>query len=526
MNWTRFKENYLDFHDLYMSLDISYMNFPDNYLTDMEPFMQTAFANMQALEKGMIVNKDENRMVGHYWLRDPLLAPNLKIQKNIRSTIKKIFTFVKKIHNGQLQGFSGSFKNILLIGIGGSALGPQFVSNALGNLEKNKMSLYFFDNTDPDGMDIIFKSLKGQLGKTLSIVISKSGKTYETHNGMLEAEIAYQKAGLKFQEHAVAITEINSNLYKYAKKKKWLDQFPIWSWIGGRTSEFSSVGLLPAALQGINIKELLAGARKMDIETRKKNTKKNPAALLALMWYYATQGKGKKDMVILPYKDRLIILSKYLQQLVMESLGKKFDIKGNIVHQGISVYGNKGSTDQHAYVQQLREGLSNFFVTFIEVHKEREGFSSDINLESTSGEFLQGFLLGTREALHNNNRQSITISINYLCPQTIGSLIALWERAVGLYASLIGVNAYNQPGVEAGKKASLAILKLKNVIMSYIKNNEGKCYTVENLAKKVNAENKIDIVFKILEHMSCNTEKGIQKNIKKPFYKSTYYYKK
>src|SRR2546425_13004160 len=109
----------------------------------------------------------------------------------------------------------------------------------------------------------------------------------------------------------------------------------------------------------------------MDAHTRKSKTQKNAAMLLALMWFYAGNGRGEKDMVILPYKDRLALFSRYLQQLVMESLGKEKDLDGKIVHQGIAVYGNKGSTDQHAYVQQLRDGILNFFVTFIEVRKDR-----------------------------------------------------------------------------------------------------------------------------------------------------------
>ncbi len=103
----------------------------------------------------------------------------------------------------------------------------------------------------------------------------------------------------------------------------------------------------------------------MDAATRVHETRRNPAALMALMWYVATDGKGKKDMVVLPYKDRLLLFSRYLQQLVMESLGKQLDLDGKRVDQGIAVYGNKGSTDQHAYVQQLRDGVNNFFVTFI-----------------------------------------------------------------------------------------------------------------------------------------------------------------
>ena len=107
--------------------------------------------------------------------------------------------------------------------------------------------------------------------------------------------------------------------------------------------------------------------RACDAATRVHDTRKNPAALLALMWYHATGGKGEKDMVVLPYKDRLLLFSRYLQQLVMESLGKELDLEGERVDQGIAVYGNKGSTDQHAYVQQLRDGVNNFFAVFVRV---------------------------------------------------------------------------------------------------------------------------------------------------------------
>jgi glucose-6-phosphate isomerase len=129
----------------------------------------------------------------------------------------------------------------------------------------------------------------------------------------------------------------------------------------------------------------------MDERTRRLETHNNPAALLALMWYHATEGKGKKDMVILPYKDRLELFARYLQQLVMESLGKEKDLQGNIVHQGIAVYGNKGSTDQHAYVQQLREGVLNFFVTFIQVLRDREGRHSKWKKVSPSATICPAF---------------------------------------------------------------------------------------------------------------------------------------
>src|SRR5947209_8769390 len=154
----------------------------------------------------------------------------------------------------------------------------------------------------------------------------------------------------------------------------------------------AAVGQVPAALEGFDIDQFLAGAAAMDAKTRANNVKTNAAMLLALMWHYAGNGRGEKDMVILPYKDRLVLFSKYLQQLVMESLGKERDLDGNVVHQGIAVYGNKGSTDQHAYVQQLRDGVNNFFVTFVEVRKGRDGESMEVEPGTTSGDYLQGFL--------------------------------------------------------------------------------------------------------------------------------------
>jgi glucose-6-phosphate isomerase len=179
--------------------------------------------------------------------------------------------------------------------------------------------------------------------------------------------------------------------------------------------------------------------------------------LLALMWHYAGNGKGEKDMVVLPYKDMLVLFSKYLQQLVMESLGKRHDVDGGEVHQGIAVYGNKGSTDQHAYVQQLRDGVHNFFVTFIEVRRDRSGESFYVEENTTTGDYLQGFLRGTRSALYESGRESITVSLPEVSPECVGALIALYERAVGFYGSLVRVNAYHQPGVEAAPRRSTGV---------------------------------------------------------------------
>src|SRR4030095_4535947 len=288
---------------------------------------------------------------------------------------------------GDIAPASEKFRHLLLIGIGGSALGPQFVADALGS-SSDPMDALFFDNTDPDGFDRVWARVNGRLSQTLVIVISQSGGTKETRNGMVEAEVRYRAAGLDFSRHAVAVTGIGSGLDRYAQEKDWLARFPMHDWVGGRTSVMSAVGLLPMALLGFDIDRFLAGAAAMDQATRTDVVEQNAAMLLALMWFHAGEGRGAKDMVILPYKDRLALFSRYLQQLVMESLGKEIDRENKIVNQGIAVYGNKGSTDQHAYVQQLRDGVANFFVTFIEVEKDRTGAPIKVEGNFTSGDYL------------------------------------------------------------------------------------------------------------------------------------------
>jgi len=504
--WQRFQKYNSEFPSLGMAIDLSRMHFEDGFLQRMSSPMDKALATMAKLEKGDIANPDEQRMVGHYWLRNPSLAPTADIRQAIEEAIESIKVFARQVHTKDIQGSGGPFLNLLVIGIGGSALGPQFVSTALGNPATDPMHLYFFDNTDPDGMDKTLAAIGGRLGQTLCLVISKSGGTKETRNGMLEAQEAYRRANLDFGQHAIVITQEGSELDNYAIKQNWLQRFPLWDWVGGRTSETAPVGLLPAALQGLEIDGILRGAQACDEQTREKDVMKNPAAQLALMWFHAGQGKGLKDMVVLPYKDRLELFSKYLQQLVMESIGKERDLDGKIVHQGLAVYGNKGSTDQHSYIQQLRDGFNNFFATFIEVLKDREGDAFEVEPDITSGDYLQGFFLGTRRALYENGRESITITINEVSPFSVGVLIALFERAVGLYASLVNVNAYHQPGVEAGKKAAGEILGLQKQILAFLRQNRGSALSLSQIAgaTKMDGQSDMETLYKICEHLVVN----------------------
>ena len=394
-----YRQQLLNFPELGVSLDFSRAPAPAGFAEKMAPAIARAFADMAALEKGAVANPDEKRMVGHYWLRTPELAPDAKIAADVKAAVEAI-------------------------------------------------------------------------------------------------------AG--FAAHAVAVTGEGSQLDKVAVTEKWLARFPMWDWVGGRTSEIGPVGLLPAALQGLDIHGLLAGAREMDALTRVPDAARNPAAAMALAWHHLTEGRGSKAMVVLPYKDRLLLFSRYLQQLVMESLGKEHDLQGRQVFQGLTVYGNKGSTDQHAYVQQLRDGVNNFFAVFIEVLKDREGASPEVEPGVTSGDYLQAFLLGTREALSGSGRANITITLQQVDARAIGMLIALFERAVGLYANLLGINAYHQPGVEAGKKAASETLKIRAAALAALAKSKGKWLSARQVCEEIALEGQEELVFKVLLHVSAN----------------------
>lgn len=507
--YARYRKHLCKAPGLNLSLDISRMPFGKSFFKDMEPAMQNAYAAMEKLEGGAVANPDEGRMVGHYWLRAAGLAPEPDITKAIHDTVEDIKTFADAVHTKKITpppaNKAQKFTDVLSIGIGGSALGPQFLADALGGIKrKDKMNTHFIDNTDTEGIRRTIDAIGAKLKSTLVLVISKSGGTPEPRNGMIETQHAFAAKGLDFAKQAVAITGDGSKLDQIAKDGGWLKRFPMWDWVGGRTSVMATVGLVPLALQGIKIDDFLAGAAKMDEITRDTNTKKNPAALLALMWHLATNGAGEKDMVVLPYKDRLLLFSRYLQQLVMESLGKEEDLDGNVVHQGIAVYGNKGSTDQHAYVQQLRDGVNNFFATFIVgLQDTLTPGKNVIEVEDgvTAGDYLSGFYQGTRTALFQSGRGNMTITIDKVDAKTIGAMIALYERAVGLYATLVNINAYHQPGVEAGKKAAAVVLDVQAKAVAALTDTP---MSPTEIAASIGDTDAVETIENILAHLAAN----------------------
>ncbi len=433
------------------------MKFQDNAIAEMSERFAGVHAEMQKIEKGEIKNPDENRKVTHFTDRSVYTGS---------AEFQAVEEFAEAIRTGKITGSTGKkFESAFINGIGGSALGPQLLQMAVNGpywneksdaARKGNLKIYFLDNTDTSGLaDALEVS---DLETTLVINISKSGGTQETKNNMKACIDKFTAAGLDFAKHACAITMRESELDNLARGEKWLKVFEMAESIGGRTSETSIVGHLPAALAGIDFKALLDGACHMDDLTRNPALTGNPAYMLSAVWYIAGNGKGDRNMVIVPYSDRLVLMSRYLQQLVMESLGKEKDLDGNTVHQGLNVFGNKGGTDAHAFIQQLNDGRDDFFVTFIEILEDAMG--APISAGIDMGDYLHGFMTGLSNALRGKGRQVIELRLNKVDAFNLGMLIALYERAVAAYAELIHINAFHQPGVQAYKLASRSVIEL------------------------------------------------------------------
>ncbi|KAL5982363.1 glucose-6-phosphate isomerase [Asimina triloba] len=442
--WRRYVDWLYQHKELGLFLDVSRIGFTDEFLDQMEPRLQKAFRDMQDLERGAIANPDEGRMVGHYWLRSPHLAPKPILKTQIEKTLDAVCRFAEDVISGKIKppsSLAGRFTQILSVGIGGSALGPQFVAEALAP-DNPPLKIRFIDNTDPAGIDHQIAQLGDELASTLVIVISKSGGTPETRNGLLEVQKAFREAGLDFSK------------------------------------------------QGIDVREMLAGAALMDEASR-----------------------TTVDMVVLPYKDSLLLFSRYLQQLVMESLGKEFDLDGNRHEVGL----RKSSADIELFLLsswelRLIKDLVSMAIKGAQINmllRDRPpGHDWELEPGVTCGDYLFGMLQGTRAALYANNRESITVTVQEVTPRSTGALIALYERAVGIYASLVNINAYHQPGVEAGKKAAGEVLALQKRVLSVL--NEASCkepvepLTLDEIADRCHATEQIEMIYKIIGHMAAN----------------------
>lgn len=374
---------------------------------------------------------------------------------------------------------AGEVDNFVVLGIGGSALGPLAVQQALNPYYYNELSreerhgrprLYVIDNVDPERFLNLLKFL--DLKRTVFNVITKSGSTSETMAQFLIVRSALHKAcGKDYAKHLIATTDaVKGYLLPIADKENY-QRFVIPGGIGGRFSELTPVGLLPAAVCGINILELLDGAIAMDEVIRKEDELwKNPAMLLAATSYLSWQ-EGKNISVFMPYADGLKTMADWYAQLWAESLGKRYNFRGEEVWLGQTPVKALGVTDQHSQVQLYTEGPNDKLFTFVTV----ENFAEDIEIPAdqslpeellflsghTLGELLAAEQKATEYALTLAGRQHRRIILPELSPYFVGQLLVLLEWETSYMGELLEINAFDQPGVEEGKRGTYALLGRK-----------------------------------------------------------------
>ena len=367
------------------------------------------------------------------------------------------------------------FDNILVLGIGGSALGGLAVTEALlkpyWNLltteqRKGLPRIFFLDNIDPDSINGLLEIL--DLKKTLVNVITKSGSTAETMSqymivkNMLEKELQDD-----YRKNIVVTTDKNVGILRQLADQEGYKTFVIPDDVGGRFSVFSAVGLLPFALVGIDIDELTNGIKDMDLALKNTDIHENIAAQNALIHYLMDTKKGKNISVMMPYSSRLKYVSDWYTQLWAESLGKEFDIDGNKVNVGPTPIKALGATDQHSQIQLYNEGPNNKLITFIRV----ENFDTTLEIpkifEYTGIGYLGGKTINdlinaeadsTRVALSDYSRPTITISMDRINPYNLAQLLYMLEVQTAIAGELYHINTFNQPGVEQAKNYTYALM--------------------------------------------------------------------
>ncbi len=379
----------------------------------------------------------------------------------------------------QVKKVAGQFdwcENFVVLGIGGSALGNIALQTALNpymyNLDKSQRKgprLFVFDNVDPQQMSSFLKWIPGELDKTVFNVISKSGGTAETAAQLLTiCKMLAEKLGKEsLKKHIIATTDPKEGTLRKIASRFGLTSLEVPDGVGGRFSVLSSVGLLSAAICGIDIAQLLAGAADMDKKVSHQSFYQNPAAVnAAINYHYYNQ--HKRISVMMPYSFALKDFADWYRQLWAESLGKAKDLTGKDVFIGPTPVKALGATDQHSQVQLYREGPNDKLFTFLTV----ENFDTDVQIgpapdvapelgylaNQKMSRLLNSEKLATEYALLTSRRPCITVVFEKICPYTIGQFIYLFETSTSIAGMLFGINAYDQPAVELGKEATFALM--------------------------------------------------------------------
>ena len=371
----------------------------------------------------------------------------------------------------------GAFDNFVLLGIGGSALGPIALQGALRHPLYNMLTrkgrggrprMFFLDNVDPDHVMGVLDFL--DVRKTVFAVVTKSGGTAETMaqymlaRGMMEKRLGKEAAG----RHFVAVTDPEKGNLRKILKTEGYRSLDVPPGVGGRFSVFTPVGLLPAAVSGIDIGELLAGAADMDARTRIEGLRENPAYMAGALQYLANTAKGKRMSVMMPYSQGLRDTADWYRQLWAESLGKKRDVNGTVVSVGQTPIKALGATDQHSQVQLYMEGPNDKTFTFARVERfDKEAVVPGMFADMEGVGYLGGRGLGelinaeqtaTETALMAAGRPSARITLPSLNAFTLGQTLYMLEVETAFAGGLYNINPFDQPGVEEGKLLTYAMM--------------------------------------------------------------------
>lgn len=372
----------------------------------------------------------------------------------------------------------GRFRNLVLMGIGGSALGPialhaslnHFQHNLLPDDERRGARFFCPDNVDPDYLGATLDV--ADPAETIYNVVSKSGGTAETvAQFLITVDLLRKRLGRAWKDHLVITTDPEMGLLRDFATREGIRSFPIHPGVGGRFCLLTPVGLLPAALTGINIHALCSGARAVKNACFASDLKANPAALFAGLLYLAQTVKGRPIQVMFAYSNRLYPVADWFRQLWAESLGKRYSTDGREIFTGPTPVKAVGATDQHSQVQLYVEGPPDKAFVILGARRfEREVILPDIGLDVPETSYLVGASLGdllnaerraTAYALAAAKRPVMTLELDAIDASHIGALMFLLEAATLYAGGFYRVNPLDQPGVEAGKRATYALMGRK-----------------------------------------------------------------
>ena len=370
------------------------------------------------------------------------------------------------------------YKYIIVVGIGGSSLGAKAIHQALHHTYWNDISnqnrgdipkMHFLENVDPEQTFELLSVIN--LSQTLVVVVSKSGNTPETlaNFAILRKKLISKHGKNNFAQHIIAISESGNGALHTLAEKEGYQFFPVNKAVSGRYSVLGAEGLVPAALAGIDIKKLLAGAAAMDKRCKKQKLLDNPAALLAVIQYLLYSKKSKNNTVLFSYAHHLSRIVDWYRQILAESTGKELNEQNQRVYTGITPLKAVGVIDQHSQLQLYNEGPNDKLIIFIAPEQYHHDFKiSSLGADIPGTDYLnnQSYAklfkveaLTTQFALTNYHRPNIAISIPQIDAHSMGQILFMLEVQVAILGKLLNINPFNQPGVELGKQYTKTFMK-------------------------------------------------------------------